>query len=306
MKPKRPPIPRPIQRSIQTKNLGVCCVCKERGIGTNLHHIDGNPTNNIEDNIAVLCLKEHDQHHRPNAYDKTKHLELGADKILEFKREWEQTVVECKTDNPKILATLNIFGTEERVDSVRLVFQNINSKIIYQRDFYLLIGPPDQWIDNILEEVCWLSKKIKLSVINKPLEFEYCGCGSGALSTTIDRNAAIYVTANDWKEKSIVSIYINPTFPSIAFTLFYGNELLYTANLHKCTDGYFHFITDKFEERTPIKKKPSISTQAREIVQRVADTWTPGRIFIGTGNPDDPTITNEFNLPDIWEKKNNR
>jgi hypothetical protein len=51
-KAKRPPIPTPIQRSVKTKNLGVCCVCKERGLGINLHHIDSNPFNNSENNIG--------------------------------------------------------------------------------------------------------------------------------------------------------------------------------------------------------------------------------------------------------------
>jgi len=301
-KAKRPPIPTPIQRSVKAKSLGVCCVCKERGLGINLHHIDGNPANNDENNIAVLCVQEHDQHHRPNAYKKIKCSELGADKIREYKREWEQSVEECKSDNPKILAVLNIFGTEEKVDSVRLIIQNRDEKIIYQRDYYLLLGSPDQWIDDILDEVSWLSKKIKLNIINKPLEIEYCNCGKGALTNTIDRNAVIRMTASDWKQKSIASIYINPTFPSFAFTLFYGNELLYKAYLHKCNDKYFHFLTDKFEERTPIKKHPSIRTQATEIIQKVVDTWSPGQTFIGTGDPDNPTITNEFNLPDIWEK----
>lgn len=300
-KAKRPPIPRPIQRSVKEKSLGVCCVCKERGLGINLHHIDGNPFNNSEDNIAVLCLKEHDQHHRPNAYDKTKHLELGEEKIKEFKREWELTVAECKTENPKVIAVVNAYGNYDNIHSVRFLLQNSNSKIIYERIYHLLTGTPDQWTDNIIEEVVWLGKNVKLTIIDKPLEVEYCPCCSKSLANVLDENVMIHLTAKDWKEKSIGSIFINPTTPSLALTIFYNDDLVFSSHLHIC-NGYFHFRCDNFEERTPIKKYPSIRTQATEIIKKVMQSWELEKIFIGTGDPDTPTLINDFNLPLTWEK----
>lgn len=298
---KRPPIPGPIQRNIKEKNLGVCCVCKERGLGINLHHIDGNPTNNAEDNIAVLCVKEHDQHHRPHVYNKLHHLELGAEKIKAYKSEWEQTVSECKTENPKVVAVVNVYGSYENIHSVRFLLQNIEGKIIYQRIYHLLTGTPDQWIDNIIEEVSWLGKNVKLSIINEPLQVEYCPCCSVSLSNILDKNVVVHLTAKDWSEKSIASIYINPTNPSLALTISYDNKLIFSSHLHKC-NNYLHFRCDNFEERTPIKKNPSIRTQATEIIKKVITTWEPKMIFIGTGDPDNPVINNKFELPEIWEK----
>ena len=299
---KRKKIPPPTQKRLLKKNLGVCCVCKERGLGTNFHHIDGVPANNDEDNIAVLCVKEHDQHHRPHAYDQLKHLELGQDKIRQLKQEWEHTVAECNSDNPNIIAVLIAYGDYDNIHSVRLVIQNVDQKIIYQRDYHLLTGTPDQWTDDIIDEVAWLGKNVKLTVISEPSSIEHCSCGSVALSSTLDKNAAIHLTAKDWKEKSIGSIYINPTTPSIAFILSYGDDNIYTASMHKC-NGHLHFMCDNFEERTPIRKKPSIRTQASDIMQKVIKTWEPGRLFIGTGDPDKPTIIDDFDLPKIWEKR---
>lgn len=301
-KPKRKNIPPPTQTRLKEKNLGVCCVCKERGLGTNFHHIDGDPSNYDEDNIAVLCVKEHDQHHRPHAYDQTKHLELGQEKIRQLKQEWEKTVAECKSDNPKIIAVLSTYGDYDNIHSARLVIQNTDQKIVYERDYHLLDYNHDQWTDEIVKEVAWLGKNIKLTLIDKPLPIEHCPCGSGALSSTLDKNAAIHLTADDWKQKSIGSIYINPTNPSIALTLSYADDNIFTAHLHKC-NGHLHFVCDNFEERTPIRKRPSIRTQATDIMRKVINTWGPGHLFIGTGDPDNPTITNEFDLPRIWEKK---
>jgi hypothetical protein len=299
-KTKRIPIPRPIQKIVHSKNLGVCCVCKERGLGTNLHHIDGNPLNNNEGNIAVLCIKEHDQHHRPNVYDKTKHLELGETKIREFKAEWEQTVAECKSDNPKVIAVVNVYGSYENVHSVRFLLQNTDSKIIYERIYHLLTGTPDQWTDNIIEEVLWLGKNVKLTLIDKPLEVEYCPCCSKSLSNVLDKNVMVHLTAIDWRKESLGCIYINPSSPSLALTIIHSSNLIFSSHLHKC-NGHLHFRCDNFEERTPIKKYPSIRTQATEIIKRVIATWELESIFIGTGDQDTPTIIQDFDLPIIWE-----
>ena len=300
-KAKRTPIPTPIQRSVKTKNLGVCCVCKERGLGTNLHHIDSNPSNNSEDNIAVLCVKEHDQHHRPNAYEKIKHLELGKEKIREFKREWELTVAECQTENPQVIAVVNAYGNFDNVHSVRFLLQNISGKIIYQRIYHLLTGTPDQWTDNIINEVTWLGKNVKLSTIDEPLEVEYCPCCSNSLANVFDENVMIHLTANDWKEKSIGAIYINPSVPSLALTISYKGNLIFSSHLHKC-NGFLHFSCDNFEERTPIKKHPSVRTQVTETVKKVTQPWELENILIGTGDPDTPTLISKFDLPLIWEK----
>ena len=80
-------------------------------------------------------------------------LMLIADKIRKYKQEWEQTVLECKSDNPTILAVLNVYGDYDNIHSVRLLIQNVNSKIIYQRIYHLLTGTPDQWTDAIVDEV---------------------------------------------------------------------------------------------------------------------------------------------------------
>ncbi|MFI5151502.1 MAG: HNH endonuclease signature motif containing protein [Bacteroidia bacterium] len=306
MKSKRPPIPRPIQRSIRKKNLDVCCVCKERDKGTNLHHIDGNPANNSEDNIAVLCVQEHDQHHRPDKYDNSKHIELGEDKIREYKREWEQTVEECKSDNPKILAVVNGYGDFAKVHSVKLLIQNVDGKIIYQRLYHQHFETMNEWTNHIMEEVNWLGKKVPLTLIDKPLDIELCPCCSNSLSDTLDKNIATRLTADDWQQKSIGTIYINPTFPIIELTIFYGDENIYEAHLHKCQGTHLHFHSDKFEERTPIKKKLGIRTQATILMQKVLDVWKPGQIFIATKDKKEPTIIYELNLPDIWEEKSKR
>ena len=54
----------------------IAAFCKRRCIGFHLHHIDGNSSNTVDENLAVLCVEDHDRHHRPNEYEsRVNHLE---------------------------------------------------------------------------------------------------------------------------------------------------------------------------------------------------------------------------------------
>ncbi len=288
------------KKKLLAMNAGVCCVCKTRGLGVNFHHIDGNPSNNNLRNIAVLCVKEHDTYHRPQAYTETNHLELGAENILKYKRKWEAFVKEAQKEKPKVLAVVNVYGTEENIHSMRLIFQTTDSKIIFERVYHLLTGSPDSWIDSVIDEVRWLGTNIPVTIISKPLPVEYCSCCGNSLSNTIDSNVAKKITSSNWDQNSLCSIYINPTQPSLALTILYKKEILFTGWCHKC-GKYLHFICDNYEERVPIKKSHSVRHQATKILSRVIDDWHPAKILIGTGNENNPEIIDGLNLPRIWE-----
>jgi len=81
----RVPVPNKMRHLLLRKNAGVCCVCKIRNIGVNFHHIDGDASNTVEENMAVLCVRDHDAHHRPEEYRPdaaVNHLDLDRDAIM--------------------------------------------------------------------------------------------------------------------------------------------------------------------------------------------------------------------------------
>jgi hypothetical protein len=45
-----------------------------------------------------------------------------------------------------------------------------------------------------------------------------------------------------------------------------------------------------------------VRTQATRVIQEVMNIWKPGRLFIGTGDQDDPYLIKNFKLPKCWEK----
>ena len=288
------------QRELLRRNVGVCCICRERGLGINFHHIDGNPSNDKLENIAVLCVKEHDQHNRPQRYIVPNHLRLGTKKIKKKKEEWEKFVKEASKKNTKVLAVLNVFGNYKNIHSMKLLFQ-WKDKIIIERIYHLHSGPMESWVDSAFDELSWLGKDVNLTVVDKPLPVEYCPCCKTSFCNTIDSNYVKKLTASDWKKKSICSIYINPKQPSLALVIFYNEKEILRGSLHRC-GNFLHYMCDNFEERKMIISKINVRKQAVDIIQKVLFDWSPGKIMIGTGNHDRPYSINVLLLPKCWEK----
>ena len=293
----------PRGRELLRKNVGVCCVCRERGLGINIHHIIPKSEGGSDDlnNLAILCVKEHDQYHRPKKYSIFNHLDLTAEEIKNKKEEWERFVEDAKKENPKVLAVLNIFGDYENIHSMKLLFQLDNGKVIIERVYHLLSGPIESWIDSALDEIKWLGKNIKLIIVDKPLPVEYCPCCKSSYCNSIDSNYVKKFVAPDWKEKSLCSIYINPKQASMALSVFYNGEIVLQGSLHKCGD-FLHYICDNFEERKIITKNSSIRTQATNLIRKVIADWDPGVVLIGTGNQDKPNLIKDLILPKWWEE----
>jgi len=289
-----------LKQVLMEKNAGVCCVCKKRGMGVNFHHIDGNNANTTEENMAVLCVRDHDFHHRPNSYRMLQHLELGADEIRTFKQSWEAFVMEAVKPNPSVFAVINLFGTESSIHSMKLIFQWESGKIECERLYHLHSGSMQQWIDWAFQEVEWFSKTMKVFVIEKVFEVEHCPCCSTSYSNTLDENVAKRFNSASWDKESICSVYINPLQPSLAIIISLRENILFEGSLHLCGDS-LHFHCSSFDERKLINKQKSIREQAVDIVNKVITEWEPKHIFIGTGDQDTPHMIPNIDLPELWE-----
>jgi hypothetical protein len=296
--------PTPTQRDhLTTKNAGRCCVCKRRGVGLHLHHIDGNHANTIDENIAVLCVEDHDQHHRPSKYTKTQHLELSAEKLLEYKNSWELFVEDATSEHPSVIAVINAFGTIEHLHAARIIFQWPNEKIEFERTFHLLEGDFDYWTDEMFAEVDSIGKNVKITLIDEPLPVDYCPCCRIAYSNIVKEGLVTKVVDPRWDTQSVMSIYINPSNPSLAISINLPDKNVFSANLHLCQGTYLHLTSDYYDERVKVKKEPSIRTQATQICEKIISDWQPAHLMIGTGDHDNPEIIDNFLLPKIWERR---
>ena len=278
-------------------------LCKRSHVGFQFHHIDGDSSNTVDENLAVLCVEDHDKHHRPGKYDDSSpnHLELGPDDILRFKNSWEAFVVEARQPSPKVLATLSSYGTYDLIHSLQIVFQWPDERTEYSRSFHLLDGDLDCLTDQVMNEVQSIGPKIKLAVINQPLPVEHCPCCGSGFYRTMKPAVAARLTDPAWATSSACVIYINPQHASLTLTFFLDEKELFRGSLHLCRQAYLHYHSEGIDERVPVKPKPSIRAQVTQIVHSILREWQPAIVLIGTGEVDRPNVIEDLELPKVWE-----
>jgi hypothetical protein len=91
----RKKLPSKLDKKVLIKNRHCCCICQRDGIGKEviIHHIDGNNSNNIISNLAVLCLIHASQADAGLSKGKLgSGKKLKPDAVREYKRLWERKI----------------------------------------------------------------------------------------------------------------------------------------------------------------------------------------------------------------------
>lgn len=76
-------MPQALRQSILIRNRHACCVCGAGGV--QVHHINGDNSDNRPENLATLCLRHHDEATAPRGLT----ARLGPDHIRKYKAQWE-------------------------------------------------------------------------------------------------------------------------------------------------------------------------------------------------------------------------
>jgi hypothetical protein len=84
----RVPVPPDVAAKMLFASDYTCCVCRERGRPVQIHHIDGDPSNNAEINLSALCLICHGQTQAKGGFGR----KLDAKLINEYRGDWVQRV----------------------------------------------------------------------------------------------------------------------------------------------------------------------------------------------------------------------
>ena len=91
-KKDRIPIPDDIATAVLVAADRKCCVCREPRLDLQIHHIDDDPSNNDQSNLAVLCLQHHNDTQKKGGFGR----HLNASQIKEYKRLWEVEVAQSR------------------------------------------------------------------------------------------------------------------------------------------------------------------------------------------------------------------
>lgn len=87
-KRRRPPIPRAILDEVLFRADHTCCICRAKGKDVQVHHIDGNNSNNNPGNLAVVCLDCHSKVTGARGLGRS----YRQGEVRKYKRAWEQLV----------------------------------------------------------------------------------------------------------------------------------------------------------------------------------------------------------------------
>lgn len=85
---KRTTIPKEMAAEVMFASDRTCCVCRLEKHKCQIHHIDGNPKNNVIDNLAVICLHCHSEAHSIGAFVRS----LAPDLIRLYNSSWREIV----------------------------------------------------------------------------------------------------------------------------------------------------------------------------------------------------------------------
>ncbi len=91
----RPPIPKSISARVLFLSDRTCCVCRNASNrGIQIHHLDGDPSNNDISNLAVLCFECHEQTQVKGGFGR----KLDADQIVLFRDDWLRNVARTRVE----------------------------------------------------------------------------------------------------------------------------------------------------------------------------------------------------------------
>lgn len=108
-KKNRCPIPSDIAAEVLFLSDRTCCVCNERGKTPQIHHIDEDPSNNLIDNLSVLCLECHNETMIKGGFGR----KLDASQILKYRDEWLDRVKKRKAKADEIASIQTVTGSTD-------------------------------------------------------------------------------------------------------------------------------------------------------------------------------------------------
>ena len=90
MAKERTPVPPDVSAEVLFLQDHTCCICREPGKAVQVHHIDDNPTNHSIENLAVLCLEDHERTQVRGGFGK----KLLSAEVERYRGDWVKRVAE--------------------------------------------------------------------------------------------------------------------------------------------------------------------------------------------------------------------
>jgi hypothetical protein len=84
----RKPVPKEISALVLFLSDRTCCVCRIAGKAVQIHHLDSDPSNNQQENLAVLCFDCHHKTQIEGGFGK----KLDATQVMLYRDNWVKII----------------------------------------------------------------------------------------------------------------------------------------------------------------------------------------------------------------------
>lgn len=109
-------IPEDVAAEILFLSDRTCCICHSRGKSIQIHHIDENPSNNLIENLSVLCFDCHNDTMIKGGFGR----KLDAAQIIKYRDEWLNRVKKRKEKVDEIASIQTVTGVSDSVNEVTI------------------------------------------------------------------------------------------------------------------------------------------------------------------------------------------
>ncbi len=130
-KKNRVDIPAELAAQVLFHSDRTCCVCRTKGKATQIHHIDDNPSNNVFENLAVLCFDCHTETQVRGGF----HRKLDGEQVVLYRDDWLNTVAKMRATDLNRLQ-----GIEAEDVAIELELATSLAEIYRGREEYELLA----------------------------------------------------------------------------------------------------------------------------------------------------------------------
>lgn len=133
----RKKIPGQLKHKIMYDSQYVCCICQQQAC--QIHHIDGDNSNNLAENLIALCNNHHDEAHTKRQLSQN----LNAEALRDAKRNWTEQVLAMRNSAATVTGQLAIAGSST-IASIGITWGYINHRRVGQIARPDLLGLEDR------------------------------------------------------------------------------------------------------------------------------------------------------------------
>ncbi len=118
----RKAFPVKLENKILYKSARTCCICRVPRKPVEIHHIDQDPSNNVENNLVAICRNCHDEAHTTHTMSKN----LTSKRLEDSKIKWEKEVAyrsaSAMTSKSNLAQAVWTYLNHQRLPHVMKVF----------------------------------------------------------------------------------------------------------------------------------------------------------------------------------------